>query len=285
MALVGVSLYLLARRPKMPWPWLVTTFWGLFCILLSGRRKMLFMSIIFAGIFVLATQGTRRLKLVISLGAILLVIVPLLVSLIDERYLATAESTLPATGDRILHQTVAGPLWLFPEIGVFGFGVGTRTQGTQHLDIETDVPLTEGGLEKILVELGIFGTLAFLLGFLVLIRCAVQCYRQAAAAGMFDLTRAALLAFLVANFAGFTTAFQIFGDPLVVVLVGFSLGLLLSVPRLAYERRAAPRLRYDELKEASEEQLGSPIRADSLPGKPHMQPERQAPVKKPAVGV
>jgi hypothetical protein len=209
--------------------------------------------------------------------------------LIDERYLATAGTTLPATTKRVFSQMVTEPLWLFSEIGAFGFGVGTRTQGTQHLDIETDVPLTEGGLEKILVELGIFGTLSFVVAFLALIRCALECYRQAPLGGMSDLTRAALLAFLAANFAGFTTAFQIFGDPLVVILVGFSLGLflglLLSVPRLACERRSAPRLGADAPPSTLGGPLGRQIRLDPAKGQVKPTSEREIPIKKPAVGV
>jgi hypothetical protein len=48
-----------------------------------------------------------------------------------------------------------------------------------------------------------------------------------------------LIAFLAGNLAAFTVAFQIFGDPLVLTLVGFSAGFLLSAPRLEKEQRAA----------------------------------------------
>ena len=45
-----------------------------------------------------------------------------------------------------------------------------------------------------------------------------------------------MTAFVVANGAAFTVAFQVYGDPLIVFLISFSAGLLLSGSRLAAQR-------------------------------------------------
>jgi hypothetical protein len=128
-------------------------------------------------------------------------------------------------------------------VGLFGFGVGTKTQGAQHLGLEVPAPLTEGGLEKIMVEVGIAGTLAFLLFLLILARCVYLSFRRASRAGFDHTPLAALLAFMLANASAFVVAFQLYGDPLVVFIVGLAGGVLLSGSRLAGQHEQQRRTR------------------------------------------
>jgi hypothetical protein len=236
--MVIISLFLLSRRPNWLPLWLGMAVWGVVCVLLSGRRKMLIMIFVFATVFILLSKGWYRRWLLVVLLIACVVLIPVLGIFVQDDYLRTAESVREAGSDRIRSQFLEGPLWLLSMVGLVGYGVGTRTQGSQHLLSEVDVPLMEGGFEKILVELGIFGTLAFLLLAAVLMRCAWRCYRRTRLPTSDKVALGGLIAFLTGNLAAFTVAFQIFGDPLVLTLVGFSAGFLLSAPRLEQEQRA-----------------------------------------------
>jgi hypothetical protein len=235
--LVILCIYLMARRPRLTPLWAALAAWGFSCMLLSGRRKMFLMVVIFLGVFLLLSRGRHRRVLLLCLPLAALAVALILPSLVDDRYVATAQSSLPSAGTRVTGHALTGPLWLLDNVGLFGYGVGTKTQGAQHLDIDIPTPLMEGGLEKVMIEVGIAGTLALLLVFLVLLRCVWLTMRRARAAGVDQTPLAALFAFILANAAAFMVAFQIYGDPLVVFLVGLALGVLLSGSRLAARRR------------------------------------------------
>ena len=129
MAMVVVSVYLLVRRRAPFSLWVLTIIWGLVCILLSGRRKMLLMAVIFVIVFILASQGARRGKLLLGVFAALVVLVPLLRYVMDARYIATAESVLPATGARLIDQSLQDLIMLAPRVGPFGYGIGNAHPG------------------------------------------------------------------------------------------------------------------------------------------------------------
>lgn len=228
-----ICTYLMARRPKL-WPlWAVLASWGLFCTLLSGRRKVFFMILIFVILFFLLNEGLQRRKLFVVLLASLCIVVPFLLYSVDDSYIQTAQSGLTTGGARTEH-TLIGPLWLLGIVGPFGYGVGTKTQGTQHLGIIINTPLLEGGFEKVMVELGIVGSVAFVVFAVAMIRSLLLSNRRVAAARMSRIGMAGLTAFLVANAGGFMIAFQLYGDPFVVFLVGLATGLALSGSRLAH---------------------------------------------------
>jgi len=235
--MVIICLFLLTRRPQWLPLWLGLAGWGVFCVLLSGRRKMLIMIFVFVVVQIIMSRGWHRQWLLVVVLIACVVFLPVLGFLVEDDYLRTATSTRYSTSERLWMQLVEGPLWLVSIVGPFGYGAGTRTQGSQHLNLEIDAPLMEGGFEKILVELGLFGTLAFLCLGIVLMRCVWQCYQRTRLPAADKVALGGLIAFLVGNLAAFTVAFQIFGDPLVLTLVGFAAGFLLSAPRLEQEQR------------------------------------------------
>jgi O-antigen ligase len=236
--MVIIALFQITRRPRWLPVWLGLAAWGVVCVLLSGRRKMLIMIFVFVIAYVLMSKGWYRQWLLVVLLIACFLLVPLLGFFVQDDYLRAADSSRNTSGERLRHQLVDGPLFLLDRVGLFGYGVGTRTQGSQHIDMELHVPLMEGGFEKVLVELGLFGTLAFLFLAVVLARCAWRCYSKTRLPTADKVALGGLIAFLAGNLAAFAVAFQIFGDPLVLTLVGFSAGFLLSAPRLELEQRA-----------------------------------------------
>jgi hypothetical protein len=92
-----------------------------------------------------------------------------------------------------------------------------------------------------LVELGFVGTFIASLLAIILFRVVFRMSRKLLLIGGDITTLAALLAFLSANVMAFSVAFQVYGDPLIGILLGFSLGLILSGSRLAAQRLSSVR--------------------------------------------
>jgi hypothetical protein len=234
-----IAVYLLARKPGLAPVWLVQAAWGLACVAFSGRRKMFILVILFVGLFLLFTRGRWRGRVLVSVVLGSIGVALLLLTTVDERYLDAAGSGFTRATPRVATHTYTGPLWLITIVGPFGYGIGTKTQGSQHLTAHIDTPLVEGGFEKIMVELGFAGTAAALFLAITLFRVVFRMSRRMLQAEEDTTTLAALLAFLVANLMAFTVAYQVYGDPLIGILLGFSLGLILSASRLIRSQNAA----------------------------------------------
>jgi O-antigen ligase len=103
-----------------------------------------------------------------------------------------------------------------------------------------ETPLIEGGFEKVLVELGIVGTLAVVVFAGTLAWLGYLTFRRIRRAHGDTTPLAALSAFVLCNVATFFIAFQVYGDPFIGFLLGFAAGLTLSASRLAAQRPTAP---------------------------------------------
>jgi hypothetical protein len=259
--LVIMSIYLAIRQPWRLPIWLVLAAWGVICVLLSGRRKMFVLVVVFTLVLTLLTPGWYRRRLLVALVLAGILLVPTLGFFVSDGYINTANSSIAGSRNRIDEQLIQGPIWLLGNVGPFGYGVGTRSQGAHLLGYEVEVPTTEGGLEKFLVELGIVGTLTLLLVVFTIFRAGWDSYQLTSAFPQEQATLAAFIAFIVANLTAFTVAFQIFGDPLVIVLIGFVVGFLLSDRRLR-----AQRLRDAQLRPAPAATAVEPSDALSLSG-------------------
>jgi hypothetical protein len=232
MTMVLFSMYLMLRRSNWILLWGLTATWGMYGVLLSGRRKMFLMILVFIAAFICNFRSWRRTSWWLPAMACLVAVAAGLFYVVDEHYLAAAESGLHTAGATAVEKGLLGPLWLAWVVGPFGFGVGTKCQGSQHLSFVPETPLFEGGFERILVEIGIVGTLAAMLLLGSALRAAISCLRQARSRPDCEVVGVALFSLICANLASFVVTFQIFGDPFVIILIGFLGGVLLSLPRL-----------------------------------------------------
>jgi hypothetical protein len=132
--------------------------------------------------------------------------------------------------------------YVIQQNGLLGAGAGLGSQGAQHFGGGSDVVglAAEGGLGKVLAELGV-------LGVLLLCWLGIGLLRYSWA--IVDFARrkdpqASKLAFglislVVANGVVFAIAHQAFGDPFILIVLGFMVGFLLAVPRIL-DRAGAP---------------------------------------------
>jgi len=226
---------------------------------LTGRRKMLVEVTVFLTTYIFLVawfqQKTTRLAVIAALTGILTYIA--IVGFVtpdsgestterlrldpEEKYLhytvrgRSAFSAIPQRFDKLGVKPVA---WAVNRYGWFGAGLGTGSQGVQHLRMVgfIDRGAAEGGLGKITMELGVPGLLLFLwllVAFARYIRKLLEVTTRTSP--QHARTAYGLLAFLIANMAAFSVATQAFGDLFVLLLIGWTVGFLLAMPVLAHK--------------------------------------------------
>ncbi len=212
-------------------------------LVLTGRRKFVVEIVMFlAFTFALITyfrSGSRRLAAVYTVAAIVAAGFYFYItsSELPGEWSVYVQRSSTAAGDskeRFLLMTGGMLLYVIDRNGFFGLGAGTGSQGAQHFGGGSVLvgSAAEGGLGKVLAELGVPGLL-----LLVWVLFAVGRYVYAAARHIKPDESVAplaygIIAFLAANVVVFTTAHQIFGDVNILLTLGLLLGILLRSPYL-----------------------------------------------------
>jgi hypothetical protein len=238
---------------------------------LTGRRKMLVVVtvFVFAYFFLVSWFQNRSTRPAIFAAVAGMLAYVAVVGMMtpdggksETRYLKVAEryqqytvrgksvfGDIPKRFDELGVQPV---MWAVNGYGLFGAGLGTGSQGVQHVADTAAINrgAAEGGLGKITMELGVPGL--FLLVWLV---WAFSRYVRKLLAATTKLSRQhariayGLVAFLIANTATFSVSTQAFGDLFVLLMMGWAVGFLLAMPVLA-TRDVAVRQQRAEKREA-----------------------------------
>ncbi len=223
--------------------WLLFAGWGFVGAMLCGRRKMLYMLPIFG--FVLTwlfwrVQSNRfqfKKILVIILFAvsagygIYQMVGP--TSDVETYYFKdpTKDSLerFKQHGFNALAET-------YRQSGFFGEGLGSATQGVHNLRVARPRTWQEGGLSRVLVELGVPGFLCFILFGLVLIKSLWVLISRRLDKNSTDFVFfGGLFAVMCGNSVSFVVSGQIYGDPFIIIFVSFISGLILSGARMVKE--------------------------------------------------
>lgn len=226
-------------------------------LLLTGRRKFLVEIFLFASVYALLLifflKSTIKSALIFK-SAVLLA-GGLLVGSVVYMFLASDQSTSVIrpyfergmsvkndVPDRVSVMTLESFQYVIAQNGILGSGAGTGSQGSQYFGGGADIvgAAAEGGLGKVLAELGIPGLL--LLSWL-----AISFGRYIWSIVMYithtkdvDPTLAklvfGLMAFLTTNAFVFTIAHQVFGDPFVLIILGFFVGFVVAMPKMQQKK-------------------------------------------------
>lgn len=249
-----VACMAIVLRVTFPGPFvrLLTPGVVLFCVyaaMLTGRRKVLAISMLFAAIYFLGLRYfgrpsrrhgmavTALMATLVTTGVVLMAPEPSNMS----SYALRSSTVVTDAWDRLSTLGVSTIGWALQVGGPFGLGTGAGAQGTQHFASGTIAAggAAEGGLGKITVELGLAGLfLAILSAWMV----ARQVRRAIALAARSDprLLKLVigLIAFVAANVPVFVGASQAYGDPFILILLSSMLGFVLAVPRILRIRAA-----------------------------------------------
>jgi hypothetical protein len=228
--------------------------------ILTGRRKMLIEIMVFISVYFFFVawlqRGMARLAMVLLImGAIGYIGIvgfvdpdlvsrpqsPASASLDDDqpKYRGYAErgktvfADLPARVNQLGVQPIE---WAIYHHGFMGAGLGTGSQGTGNVAEAQSINrgAAEGGLGKVVMELGVPGL--FMVAWLIF-ALGKHLRQQIAATARLSAPHArqayGLIAFLVANTAAFSVATQAYSDLFILLMLGWALGFLLAMPVLA----------------------------------------------------
>ncbi|MDH3691044.1 MAG: hypothetical protein OEU36_16470 [Gammaproteobacteria bacterium] len=231
---------------------------GLFLLgasFLTGRRKMIIEILIFVSVYgaLLAYfgRGARKLSaFLLSAGLSLFALDNLILPLEQQsgfQPIIDRSSTLfDEAWGRFRLMTLESFRWVVNRHGYIGTGAGMASQGAQHFGGGSALVggSGEGGVAKVFTELGVIGLLMF---FWVTVALGVAMWRsisnaakQTAGSPMVSLT-VGLCSLMVANFAVYVSAAQVFGDPFILLLLGMMVGSVLSLP-VVLERQSMEKI-------------------------------------------
>lgn len=221
-------------------------------VALAGRRKffgeILVFVVIYAAVLIYFRRGSARLHATAIIMAILLGVGSIASGWFSDspterlRRSEIAGAQVAEEGVlRIYRNSIDAFQYVVDVNGVFGSGAGTGSQGAQHFGGGEEIVglAAEGGLAKVLAELGVPGLLilVILLAALaryvwlvlgVLAREDLQLFRVAAG----------LVAFLGANMVVFVSAHQAYGDPFVLLILGWLFGFVVAAVPISRRRRS-----------------------------------------------
>lgn len=237
-----ISLIMAYRsRGAMRIFWIAWAAWALLSIWLCGRRKMLAMLPVFVGSFYLLLFRFKRMRNIVGISASALIVIGLGGYVItsyygDDAVAAFYMTVLDEVDTQIYRHGFASVTETIRQAGFWGYGLGMSQQGVHNIDAEKPRLWQESGPSKLFAELGVPGALLFLYLCAVFLMTAYHVVARSVCNDTFDLT-AGLWAILIANLTSAVVSAQIYGDPLVLFLLAFMTGLLLSSSRIEH---AAP---------------------------------------------
>jgi hypothetical protein len=224
---------IMAVRTKGVWRifWIGLGVWALLNLWLCGRRKMLAMIPIFVGVLSLLVfhfRSTRRFVPVLGIFLLVGGLAWQVVSPEEGDPVTSFYMTLIDEWDeRVVQHGFRAVLTTVQQAGFWGYGLGMSQQGIHNLDVDRPHTWQESGPGKLFAELGVPGSLLFmLLGFVFLRTCLaiIEVHRESTGFVLY----AGLFAVLIANLASAVVSAQIYGDPFIVLFMSLLIGLLLS---------------------------------------------------------
>ena len=251
-------VFILGVNRREPWPIAVASAITITLMVLgtlTGRRKSLAMVGGFITIFIVLIMWRGDTKLRSSLLAGLGGGLMLLLLFVSVGGNPTTGGTFGAFLDRgstvwtdifsRLNDIGIGSIGTALEVGgPFGAGIGAAAQGVGGLasGVKLNVGSAEGGLGKIVLELGLAGAFFFTLILALLARLFWRTiYILRYAPPSYGLLNLGLIAYIAANLFNFTGASQVYGDPFVLSIIGLSAGFVLASPTVIQAHLAAQR--------------------------------------------
>jgi hypothetical protein len=218
--------------------WMLLAVWGATILLISGRNKMIFMPPIFIAVVGLVYMYKGNVNRSVAAVTAALLALGLFLGLnhqlaLDREYLDYVEVGTESTPGRLRTHGVQAVIETYRQSGFFGEGLGTASTGARYGTGGNIRTWQESGPSKLMVELGVIGFLAAIVLLLAIMRALWWCLGRMPRQTSGGLLFAGLLGILAANGASFTVSHQAFGDPFLVTLAGFFIGLTLSAPRWA----------------------------------------------------
>jgi len=238
---ISVAMMVRSEMNKRSWPWMLAAAWGFYNCMICGRRKAIYYVAAFALAFV--WRYFKRLRApefaaFAMAGVVMILVIHQLKS--DEGSKIYAAAAV-ASSSELTGRLEGGVMETIRQFGILGAGLGTATQGVQHvLGPEKSLSWQEGGLGKLAIELGLPGLLAVALLAFTAIRMMIRISGLPDHASTSQIGRAALFGIVVANMVNFMASAQTYSDPVLTILTCFFTGCLFATVSLDERTAAVP---------------------------------------------
>lgn len=244
LMIFSLTLFLLPGRYRAYW--LGMAAWAGICLLISGRNKMIFMPMVWA--VVMLTLQIRygrvaRLGRIAAAAGVALLSVGMIASQgnLEQDYFLHVSTGGDGVFERLRKDSLDTVRETYRQSGVWGIGIGSASQGRQHIDAKVGRGWQEGGLGKLIAELGLIGLVVV---FITAFSIAMLLHRglgRVPRVAETQLAYSAILGFVAANLACFVNSHLAFSDGGVVLLAAVMLGVAMSAPYWMARREAMER--------------------------------------------
>src|SRR5579872_5353229 len=161
------TLLTVRRESRHKWLWISLVLWGSFCLLLSGRRKMIGMLLVFGIVYLglrLRSVGLKRIMpfVFVLLSALLMIHLLTREVVETQEYADYAQTTITQGNERLRENVIGGVIGSVQQAGILGYGLGTATQGRYHAaktimgDSGRVRAWQEDGISRVFAEMGVF---------------------------------------------------------------------------------------------------------------------------------
>jgi hypothetical protein len=159
-----------------------------------------------------------------------------------SRYVHYAGSVKEEGLERLTQGALRGYATTVRQAGIFGYGLGSATQGSYHIVRHGERTWQEDGISRLAAEIGVPGTVLTALALIWLIRAALGAQRLLPRGHPLRWLQASLIGVLAGNGASFVISHQAYsGDPSSIAIVSLCFGFVLAIPCVDLKHRTANR--------------------------------------------
>jgi len=237
------SLLLAATsKTETQFGWLGLAMWAGLCVLLSGRRKMIGIPMVFLATFLFIgwNLGLRRMHRIAAfavtgclLGGFFAVI---FWSTDQSDEYTDYASTLFTQGFQRSNEVILGStLGTLQQVGILGAGLGCATQGRYHIADASEGPRTwqEDGVSRLFLEFGVPGVILLSVAIVLLLKSLWKAIRTTVPDSTGQMLHIGLAGVVAGDAASFAISHQQFsGDPVNAIWVTLMVGMLFKMPLL-----------------------------------------------------
>ncbi|MBV8545127.1 MAG: hypothetical protein JO093_21325 [Acidobacteria bacterium] len=235
LTMIGIIMTVRRRSFRSSWIWMLVTGWGFLNCMISGRRKAIYMIVVFVVAFLWRYFRQLSFAQAVSFGLLGIVVIFVITRISQDEESSVYTRGAYTTQEEIWDRLEGGLGVTIEQAGIMGAGLGTATQGVYHVlreDSATTLGWQEGGLGKLAIELGVPGLLSVALLGLTMILTMVKISGHPDVPGSSQLARAALFGIIASNVVEFMVSAQAYSDPVLTLLTAFFIGCMFATAAL-----------------------------------------------------
>lgn len=225
---IAVAMALRAGTSRAGLLWAATGAWGFANCMIGGRRKAIYMVVVFCAAFVWRYRAQLKRGQIVSLVLVLATLYGVVHQLAAAEETSAYAAGAVATQEELRQRLEGGALETFRQFGLMGAGLGTATQGVHHLLGASNVGWQEGGLGKLAAEVGLPGLLGLLVLAYLVARMLLRLTSIPDVPGSSQFLRVMLFSLVLANIASFMASAQAYTDAVLALTTGFLVGCLFA---------------------------------------------------------